>query len=68
MKTTLKLIAWLVCFLLAVELSFGLMNESSTVANIIGCFALGASIAFSVNTKCFTQFKKNKDEENNQEN
>lgn len=68
MKTTLKLIAWLVCFLLAVELSFGLMNESSTVANIIGCFALGASIAFSVNTKCFTQFKKNKDEEDNQEN
>ena len=62
-----KLIAWLICFLIAVDVSFGLMNESSTVANIIGCFLLGASAGYSVQTKCFTQFKKNKNE-NNQEN
>ena len=68
MKTTLKLIAWLVCFLLAVDISFGLLNESSTMANIVGCFALGASVAYSVNTKCFTQFKKKKNEEDNQVN
>ena len=63
-----KLIAWLICFLIAVDVSFGLMNESSTVANIIGCFLLGASAGYSVKTICFTQFKKNKDEEDNQEN
>ena len=53
-----KLIAWLICFLIAVDVSFELMNESNTVANIIGCFLLGASAGYSVKTKCFTQFKK----------
>ena len=63
-----KLIAWLICFLIAVDVSFELMNESNTVANIIGCFLFGASAGYSVRTKCFTQFKKNKNEEDNQKN
>ena len=68
MKTTLKLTAWLVCILLAIDFSFGLMNERSTVANIIGCFILGASFAYSVKTRCFTQFKNKENEKDNQEN
>ncbi len=56
MKTTLKLIAWLLCFTLALNFSFGLMNESSTLANCIGCFVLGATVAYSVETKCFTTY------------
>lgn len=67
MKTTFKLIAWLVCFILALNFSFSLLSESSTIANIIGCFALGATVAYSVETKCFTQFKKQKENESNQE-
>lgn len=66
MKTTFKLITWLVCFILALNFSFGLLTESSTIANIIGCFALGATVGYSVETKCFTQFKK-KENESNQE-
>ena len=64
MKTTLIFIAWFVCFTLALDFAFGLMSESSTVANIVGCFVLGASAAYSIETKCFTQFKKNKNEDN----
>lgn len=67
MKTTFKLIAWLVCFTLALNFSFSLLTESSTIANIIGCFALGATVGYSVKTKCFTQFKKQKENEDNQE-
>ena len=67
MKTTLKLIAWLLCFILALDCAFSLMNESSTVANCIGCFILGVSISYSIETKCFTQFKKQKENESNQE-
>lgn len=67
MKTTLKLIAWLVCFVLAVNFSFESLTESSTIANIIGAFAFGLSLAISYETKCFTQFKKQKENESNQE-
>lgn len=67
MKTTLRIIAWLVCFILAINLGFECLTMSSTVANIIGIFILGLSVSYSIETKCFTQFKKKKANEDNQE-
>ena len=71
MEKTIKFIAWLVCFTLAFNFGLNLLNESSTMANIIGLFIVGTTIAYSVRTGCFYTFKnknKKKDEEDNQEN
>ena len=71
MKKTIKFITWLVCFTLALNFGLNLLNESSTMANIIGLFIVGTAIAYSVQTGCFYTFKnknKKKDEKDNQEN
>ena len=70
MKKTIKFITWLVCFTLAFNFGLDLLNESRTMANIIGLFIVGTAVAYSVKTGCFYTFKtKNeKKNENNQEN
>ena len=71
MKKTIKFLTWLVCFTLAFNFGLNLLNESSTMANIIGLFIVGTAIAYSVQTGCFYTFKnknEKKNEEDNQEN
>ena len=71
MKKTIKFITWLVCFTLALNFGLNLLNESSTMANIIGLFIVGTAIAYSVQTGCFYTFKnknEKKDEKDNQKN
>lgn len=71
MKKTIKFITWIVCFTLAFNFGLNLLNESSTMANIIGLFIVGTAIAYSVQTGCFYTFKnknEKKNEEDNQEN
>ena len=71
MKKTIKFLTWLVCFTLAFNFGLDLLNESSTMANIIGMFIVGTAIAYSVQTGCFYTFKnknEKKNEEDNQEN
>lgn len=58
---------WLVCFILTLNFSFSLLTESSTIASIIGCFALGATACVSCETKCFAQFNFKKKNEDNKE-
>lgn len=64
----LKIVAWVLCLLIAVDWTFDLINLSSTIANLIGV-AIGIGFAWiSVKTKCFTEinFKNtNKNEETN---
>ena len=71
MKKTIKFLTWLVCFTLAFNFGLDLLNESSTMANILGLFIVGTAIAYSVQTGCFYTFKnknEKKNEEDNQEN
>lgn len=71
MKKTIKFLTWLVCFTLAFNFGLDLLNERSTMANIIGLFIVGTAIAYSVQTGCFYTFKnknEKKNEEDNQEN
>lgn len=71
MKKTIKFITWLVCFTLAFNFGLDLLNERSTMANIIGLFIVGTAIAYSVQTGSFYTFKnknEKKNEEDNQEN
>ena len=71
MKKTIKFIAWLVCFTLVFNSGLDLLNESSTMANIIGLFIVGTAITYSVQTGCFYTFKnknEKKNEEDNQKN
>lgn len=71
MKKTIKFITWLVCFTLAFNFGLDLLNESSTLANIIGLFIVGTIFGYSVQTRCFYVFKdktEKKDEKDNQEN
>ena len=57
---TIKILTWLVCFTLTFNFGLDLLNESSTMANIIGLFIVGTAIAYSVQTGCFYTFKKNR--------
>ena len=70
MKKTIKFLTWIICFTLAFNFGLNLLNESSTMANIIGLFVVGTTVAYSVKTGCFYTFKtKNeKKNEDNQEN
>lgn len=71
MKKTIKFLTWLVCYTLAFNFGLDLLNESSTMANIIGLFIVGTAIAYSVQTGCFYTFKnknEKKNEKDNQEN
>ena len=71
MKKTIKFITWLVCFTLAFNFGLDLLNERSSMANIIGLFIVGTAIAYSVQTGCFYTFKnknEKKDEKDIQEN
>ena len=71
MKKTIKFITWLVCYTLAFNFGLDLLNERSTMANIIGLFIVGTAIAYSVQTVCFYTFKnknEKKNDEDNQEN
>lgn len=71
MKKTIKALTWFVCFTLALNFGLDLLNERSTMANIIGLFIVGTAIAYSVQTGCFYTFKnknEKKDEKDNQEN
>lgn len=68
MKKTIKFLTWLVCFTLVFNFGLELLNESSTMANIIGLFIVGTAIAYSVQTGCFYTFKnknEKKDEKDN---
>lgn len=60
MKKTIKFLTWLVCFLLAFNFGLDLLNESSTMANIIGLFIVGTTVVYSVQTGCFYTFKTKK--------
>lgn len=67
MKTTLTVSLWAACLFLVLDVSFGLINESSSVANFAGFSLLVAFGALSVSTGCFTNIiKKKKDEKDNQ--
>ena len=68
MKKTIKFLAWLVCFTLAFNFGLNLLSESSTMANIIGLFIVGVTMAYSVKTGCFYTFKNNKNKKGNEEN
>lgn len=57
MKKTIKFITWLVCFTLAFNFGLSLLNESSTLANIIGTFIVWTVIGYSVQTGCFYVLK-----------
>ena len=71
MKKTIILMVWFVCFIISVNFGIDLLNERSTLANIIGLFIVGTVIGYSVQTGCFYVFKdktEKKDEKDNQEN
>lgn len=68
MKKTFKLITWVVCFTLAFNFGLDLLNESSTMANIIGLFIVGITIAYSVQTGCFYTFKNKNGKKNEKDN
>ena len=63
MKITITIAVWAVCLFLVLGESFGLMSESSTVANIVGFLLLVSFGGLSVSTGCFTKFKKKKNNE-----
>lgn len=72
MKKISLFVVWLVCFTIAFNLGLDMLNESNTIANILGLFIVVMAIAYSGHTGCFYTFKKhikeNENEKDNQEN
>ena len=58
----IKIVSWIICFSILIDISFSLLNESSSIANIIGFAIMAFNIWMTAKTKCFLNinFKKNK--------
>lgn len=64
MKKFLLIVLWAVVVLFAIDIAFRLVSASGTLANIIGVAVLALVVAVSVWTRCFTNFKFKKHENN----
>ena len=64
MKKFLLIVLWAVIALFAIDIAFRLVSASDTLANIIGVAVLALVVAVSVWTRCFTNFKFKKHENN----
>ena len=64
MKKFLLIVLWAVIALFAIDIVFRLMSASDTLANVIGVAVLSLVVAVSVWTRCFTNFKFKKHENN----
>lgn len=49
------ILAWAVCFMLAVDVGFALLNQKNTYLNISGLFFLTGLLVISVKTQAFTK-------------
>jgi hypothetical protein len=65
MSNLIKIPIWFICFVLVLNFALDMVNESSTVANIIGILVAVFAVYVSVKTECFTNInlKKNKTNE-----
>lgn len=65
MSNLIKIPIWFICFVLVLNFALDMVNESSTVANVIGILIAVLAVYVSVKTECFTNInlKKNKTNE-----
>lgn len=65
MSNLIKIPVWFICFVLVLNFALDMVNESSTVANVIGILIAVLAVYVSVKTECFTNInlKKNKTNE-----
>lgn len=61
-KNFIKVFLWLLIFTILLNWSFNLLNEPSSIANIIGAIIIAFNAWLTAETKCFTSihFRKNK--------
>lgn len=62
MRNINLIIVWVILTMLIVDFSFELINQPSTVANLIGIAILVIFATFSVSTKCLTKIVSKKNE------
>lgn len=53
---------WIILTMLIVDFSFDLINQPSTIANLVGIAILVLFATFSVSTKCLTKIISKKNE------
>ena len=65
MSNLIKIPVWFICFVLVLNFALDMVNESSTVANVIGILIAVFAVYVSVKTEFFTNInlKKNKTNE-----
>lgn len=59
------LLIWLISFIALLDISLDMINNASTVSNIIGVCLLATIVWVSIKTKCLTNIKNKKDEKDN---
>lgn len=57
MSTVIKVIVWFICLILSTDAGLTLINETSTIANIVGVAVIVTVVAISIKTKCLTTIK-----------
>lgn len=64
MKNFLLIVLWAVFALFAIDIALRLVSAPDTLANVIGVAVLALMVAVSAWTRCFTNFKFKKHENN----
>lgn len=64
MSKIFKITIWCIFFFILLDFGLDCINQRSNIANITGFILIIFNMYIAVRTKCFTQFKNNKDEEN----
>lgn len=56
-RKSILILVWLIIFFVLLNAGYSLINQASTIANIVGVVVLFFTVLVSIKTKCFTSIK-----------
>ena len=65
LMNVLAVTVWVIFFFILLDFGLDCINQPSNIANITGFFLIVFNVYITIKTRCFTQLKNKKDEENN---
>lgn len=65
LMNVLAVTVWVIFFFILLNFGLDCINQPSNIANITGFVLIVFNVYITIKTRCFTQLKSKKDEENN---
>ena len=56
-STIIKLVAWVILFIILLNVGFRMITMPNTIGNVIGFLIVVAIVVISIKTKCLTSIK-----------